>query len=128
MSERRKFSRINFQGECKLIFDKATEHHDFEATLLDISLNGALVSITPMVIDLEEESIKLDLHLTGSDVDLMLNGFVCHQNEKLLGIQFSTLDIDTISHLKRLVELNLGDEEVAYREFSELIEQHIEAH
>ena len=125
MSERRKFSRINFQVHCALSFDKKTEHHDFEATLVDISLNGALVSINPMVIDLEEESVQLHLNLQGSDIELLLNGFVCHQNEQLLGIQFTTFDLDTVSHLKRLIELNLGGDQDMHREFSELIEQHM---
>ena len=125
MSERRKFSRINFQGLCSLIFDKASEHHDFEATLIDISLNGALVSITPLVVDLEEELVQLHLTLEGSDIELLLNGFVCHQQDKLLGIQYTKLDIDTVTHLKRLIELNLGDQESMNREFSVLIELHI---
>lgn len=125
MSERRKFSRINFQGLCSLIFDKASEHHDFKATLIDISLNGALVSITPLVVDLEEELVQLHLTLEGSDIELLLNGFVCHQQDKLLGIQYTKLDIDTVTHLKRLIELNLGDQDSMNREFSELIELYI---
>ena len=125
MSERRKFSRVNFQGICSLVFDKKTEHHDFEAPLIDISLKGALISINPLIIDLEEEPVQLHLGLEGSDIELLLNGFVCHQQEKLLGVQFTKLSIDTISHLKRLIELNLGDNESMKREFAELIEQHI---
>ena len=125
MSERRKFSRVNFQGICSLVFDKKTEHHDFEASLIDISLNGALISINPLIVDLEEERVQLHLGLEGSDIELLLNGFVCHQQEKLLGVQFTKLSIDTISHLKRLIELNLGDNESMKREFAQLIEQHI---
>ena len=125
MSERRKFSRVNFQGDCSLVFDKKTEHHDFEASLIDISLNGALISINPLIVDLEEEQVQLHLGLEGSDIELLLNGFVCHQQEKLLGVQFTKLDIETLSHLKRLIELNLGDNDSMTREFAELIKQHI---
>jgi len=125
MSERRKFSRVNFQGLCSLVFDKKTEHHDFEASLIDISLNGALISINPIIVDLEEEVIQLHLALEGSDIELVLNGFVCHQQENLLGMQFTKLSIETISHLKRLIELNLGDQNSMEREFAELIEQHL---
>jgi len=125
MFERRKFSRVNFPGTCVLVFDKKTEHHDFEASLIDISLNGALISINPIVVDLEEEPIQLHLALEGSDIELILNGFVCHQQEKLLGMQFNKLSIETISHLKRLIELNIADHESMEREFAELIEQHI---
>ena len=126
MSERRRFSRINFQGQCSLIFDKKKEHHDFDASLLDISLNGALISINPLIVDLEEEKIQLHLTLNGSDIELLLNGFVCHQQEKLLGLQFTKLSLNTISHLKRLIELNLGDKDSMDREFAQLIEQYIE--
>ena len=126
MSERRKFSRINFQGLCTLIFDNKAEHHDFEASLIDISLNGALICITPIIVDLEEERVQLHLELKGSDIKLLLNGSVCHQQEDLLGVQFTKLGIETISHLKRLIELNLGDSGSMNREFAQLIEQHIQ--
>jgi hypothetical protein len=128
MSERRQFSRINFQGICSLFFDKKREHHDFEASLLDISLNGALICITPLIIDLEEEQVKLHLALPGSGIELILDGFVCHQQEKLIGVQFTKMSVDTIAHLKRLIELNLGDTESMRREFAQLIEQHIASH
>jgi len=123
--ERRKFSRIHFDGACTLIFEKKLEHHDFEASMIDISLNGALICITPCIIDLEEEQVQLQLQLNDSSTVLLLNGFVSHQQEKLLGIQFTKLSLETISHLKRLIELNVGDSQGIHREFTQLIEQHI---
>jgi len=125
MLERRKFSRVNFTGTCVLVFDKKTEHHDFEAALIDISLNGALISINPIVVDLEEELIQLHLALEGSEIELILNGVVCHQQETLLGMQFGKLSIETTSHLKRLIELNIASHVDMEREFAQLIEQHM---
>ena len=35
-------------------------------------------------------------------------------------LRIEHLDIDSISHLKRLVELNVGDDELLYREIEHL--------
>lgn len=125
ISDRRKFSRINFSVNCSITLEKTAIVLPFQTTLSDISLNGALVLLADEVSDLSGELILLRLQLAGSNIELLLNGFVCHQRDQLLGIKFTTLDIDTISHLKRLIELNLGDSESMHREFSLLIEQHI---
>lgn len=125
MSERRNFSRINFPINCSATLKNAAIEQNFQTTLMDISLNGALVELTTEEADLSGELILLRLQLTGSDIVLLLHGFICHQRERLLGIKFTTLDIDTVSHLKRLIELNLGGSESMHREFSVLIEQNM---
>ena len=125
MSERRKFSRINFQCHCSLIFDQEIATHDFDASLVDISLNGALVAVTALSPDVNQQQVQVSLMLQGSDVQLLLNGTVSHQQDQLLGIHFTKINLETMSHLKRLIELNLGNHEEMHREFEQLIEMHI---
>lgn len=125
MSERRKFSRINYQGHCSLVLDNVSKQRDFDASLVDISFNGALVSISPTDINLENEVLHLHLNLEGSDIKLLLNGIISHQHDQLLGIKFTTIDIDSMTHLKCIIEYNIGSDEDMHREFEQLIEQHI---
>jgi len=126
MSERRKFSRINFQCHCSLNFDGKIASHDFDASLIDISLNGALIAITAPSPDVNHEQVQINLTLEGSDVQLLLNGMVCHQQDLLLGIQFTKMELETMTHLKRIIELNLADYETMHREFEQLIEMYNE--
>lgn len=42
----------------------------------------------------------------------------------LLGFECQHIDLDSISHLRRLVELNLGDEELLERELALLVSAH----
>jgi len=125
MSERRKFSRINFQCHCSLVFDPKISKHDFDASLLDISFNGALIAVAAHSPDVNQQQVQVILTLEGSDVQLLLNGTVSHQEDQLLGVHFTKIELETMSHLKRIIELNLGDHKEMHREFEQLIEMHI---
>ena len=46
---------------------------------------------------------------------------VAHIEESRIGFYCQHIDIDSISHLHRLVELNLGNEKLLEREMSEML-------
>ncbi len=121
MSERRRFSRVIFSGSCSLSEELTGKIEVSKTVLIDISLNGALVHRPDNWHDEPGAIINLNLALEGSDIILEINGVVCHQADNLLGIRFLTLSLESISHLKRLIELNVGDEELIHREMSQLI-------
>ncbi|MFT6905877.1 MAG: hypothetical protein ACJAS1_002540 [Oleiphilaceae bacterium] len=121
MSERRKFSRIIFTGHCTLSEEVSGKTETWPTEILDISLSGALVLSPESWHNKENTPVQLNLHLEGSDIILELGGMVCHQEEGLLGVKFTTLSLESISHLKRLVQLNLADDSLLHREMSQLI-------
>ena len=121
MSERRRFSRVIFSGDCSLSEEIAGEIEISKTELVDVSLNGALVQRPEEWHDEPGALVNLNLTLAGSDIILEINGIVCHQEKGLLGIKFLTLSLESISHLKRLIELNLADGELMHREMSQLI-------
>jgi len=121
MSERRRFSRVIFSGNCSLSEDIAGEIEISETELVDISLNGALVRRPKDWHDAPDALINLNLTLAESEIILEIEGIVCHQENNLLGIKFLALSLESISHLKRLIELNLADETLMHREMSQLI-------
>jgi len=121
MSERRRFSRVNFTGDCSLTEEIAGKVETSQTTLVDISLTGALVHRPDTWHDEPGAMVNLNLTLPGSAITLEINGIICHQQDNLLGIKFLTLSLDSISHLKRLIQLNLGDEDMLHREMSQLI-------
>ena len=45
---------------------------------------------------------------------------VVHEKENEVGLQCNGINIDSISYLRRLVELNLGDDSQLHKELSQL--------
>ena len=43
-----------------------------------------------------------------------------HVQDEHIGFQYQNMDLDTATHLHRLIELNLGDEKLMERELAEL--------
>lgn len=113
--EKRKFSRIPFDSATKII--KGDKHWD--STLLDISLKGALVA-KPEEWDAEiGDACILDITL-GEDLDIRMETLVAHVEGNQIGFRCEHTDLTSITHLRRIVELNTGDEELLSRELSAL--------
>ena len=119
--EQRRFHRIPFDAIVTIL--GANSGQQWKAQLVDISLKGALL-IKPSSWDGNEgDSFHLDMRLDGaeSDVKLNMDATVVHTGEQHIGFRCDNMDLDTATHLHRLVELNLGDEKLLERELAELI-------
>lgn len=116
-NERRHFKRILFDADAELqCGDQACDVH-----LLDVSLKGALVELrdkTQLHPDAGQD-VSLDIKLDDS-VHIMMQGPVTHVEGDHIGVECSAIDIESITHLRRLVELNLGDSQVLDRELAAL--------
>ena len=51
-------------------------------------------------------------------------GTVARKIENRVGIHCESIDVDSMTHLRRLVEYNLGDVELVNRDFDELVHNH----
>jgi len=115
-NERRKFSRILFDAHVEL----AQGEFHWRASLLDISLKGLLVQQTLPVEVIHNEPILVKV-LLSDNTCIAMSVNVTHQHHNQTGLMCTSIDIDSVSHLRRLIELNLGDALAAERELSELI-------
>lgn len=123
MDEKRRFSRILFATSAHLYQGDNT----WETKILDLCLNGALVDTPPNFTPVDTP-LSLVFRLPGSDIELTMEvGIIVNENAKLR-LECLHIDIDSISHLKRMVELNLGDTELLYRELAIFIEDHEHQH
>jgi len=124
--QRRKFTRVHFEEGGTLRLADQT----FACTVRDLSLKGALL-VCPAA-SLPHDLARpgnlgvLNLTLEGSEaVTVSMQGEISHvesQGENLhLGLKCLSIDLDSITHLRRLVELNLGDEHLLEREMAALI-------
>lgn len=103
--DRRLFSRILFRTEARLY----THHHEFDVQVIDLSLKGALVEPRKPWIGKVGETCSLRLYLDTLGTQIRMEGEIVHRRGSQLGLRCKAIDLDSVTHLRRLVELNLGN-------------------
>jgi hypothetical protein len=120
-NNRRHFARVLFDIDATL-----TVHNcDYCVKLHDLSLNGALVTKPESVTSLKGQlgTLSFQLHESMPEAEVFMHVAVVHENEQVLGLQCNAIDIDSITRLRRLVSLNLGDDSELDRELAQLVQQ-----
>ncbi len=114
--EQRRFSRVNFQGKAHL----ETTDYSYPTEVIDLSLKGALVTVPaswgPAIVG----PLTLRVHLSDYPLDFSMQVSIAHLHEDMLGLHCVKIDLESAGHLKRLIELNLGDSQLLSRELSDL--------
>lgn len=115
--ERRQYSRIAFHAPAQLILG---ERH-IDVVVLDLSLKGALIRLpADTAVDADAPCV-LQLCLDDMGDEIRMEAKISHVNEGYAGLACQSIDLDSVTHLRRLVELNLGSEELLQRELSALL-------
>lgn len=113
--ERRQFQRLHFDTHAQLIC--AGQAH--AVRLVDISLQGALVETTAPLNWPKEAPCQLIITL-GEGCHIAMSTEVAHVQAALLGLRCRRIDLDSITHLRRLLELQLGDPALLERDLGQL--------
>ncbi len=113
--EQRQFVRIPFEVNVTL----QDEQTRWETRLRDVSLHGALIDAPQAFPPDEDKPYKLAVHLDGGP-DICMEVETAHHQDGQVGLRCVHIDVDSITHLRRLVELNLGDPALLERELSAL--------
>jgi len=114
MTEQRNFRRINFESAADIFIDE-TPHR---CKLVDLALQGALLTCEvnlPLVVG---SRYRLKITLLASELTLDFTAELIHQRGTFYGFIFVSEDAITMGHLRRLLELNIGDGNEVDREFS----------
>jgi hypothetical protein len=98
----------------------AIEQHLFSVNIHDISLNGALLYAETKGLNLKGKLGLLSFQLDDFGAKIIMNVTVAHQEDNEIGLQCNGIDIDSVSLLRRLIELNLADDEQLHKELSQL--------
>ena len=123
MENRRKFTRILFSSTASLTIEDTVYHVNID----DISLNGALVTLKHKEDSLKKKLGVLSFALTHdptNEIEIIMHVAVVHEEGNDIGLQINGIDIDSLSYLRRMIELNLGDEAQLTKELSELSKIH----
>ncbi len=110
-NEKRHFHRIFYNSIVTL----SSESKTLSCQLIDISLKGCLLRFDKPWTDPIETVYTLKLELS-EDIDITMYLNVSHVIGNDAGFKCEHIDIDSISQLRRLVELNLGDSEMLERD------------
>jgi hypothetical protein len=111
---RRKFSRIPFRSEASLFLPDG----EYVVDVLDLSLKGALIHPNANMFVTVGTNCTLKIRLDDSGASIRMEATVVHHMANYYGLSCRDIDLDSVTHLRRLVELNLGDEALAEREFA----------
>lgn len=116
MEDRRQFTRILFSISAEIEVEDKT----YPVSIHDISLNGALVTAIDSKHSLKGKIGLLHFLLSDNESEVTMNITIVHEEENETGLQCNAIDIDSVTHLRRLIELNLGDSEQINKELSQL--------
>lgn len=118
--ERRQFVRVRFDAPALL----TTPRGAYSVHVLDLSLKGALVA-TPTQAELEPGTLcQLTMPLADSGNHIGMQAEVAHMEGLQTGLLCKSMDLDSVTHLRRLIELQLGDPALLERDLGELIGTH----
>lgn len=114
--EHRHHQRILFETPVRMIINS----EKLRSTAIDISLKGILVKRPNDWAADVGDSGQLQIELNNGETIIEMDVTVAHCEDIRVGFHCDHIDIDSITHLRRLVELNLGDAELLNRELSHL--------
>lgn len=116
-AERRQFLRLSFEAPVQLLFPDGTQH----GKLIDISLKGALVDCPDAGNEIIGHHCRLRLQLS-AETAILMGVTVMHVVGHQFGLRCDHIDVDSMTHLRQLIEHNAQDPALLERELSMLFQ------
>lgn len=113
----RKYSRIPFVADALI----ETGMERIQARILDISLKGALIALEGKAFHASEPyMLCIRLDEAEAETAICMEAVTRHRDADRLGCEWTGIDIESMTRLRRLLELNLADSELIERELHQL--------
>lgn len=117
--EQRAFHRIFYSAKAELTSGQQL----LQCEIVDISLKGCLLRFNETWAEDLEQLHALNLKLS-DEASINMELSVAHVIDNLVGFKCEHIDIESITQLRRLVELNLGDSQILERDLIALSSIH----
>ncbi len=120
-TDRRMYQRVSFDGNAELSSGEQT----FGCQVTDLSLKGAL--IRPFGVIRAEIgavfSLKIPLLESNHDtpISIIMQLELAHSSPDGLGFRCISIDLDSITHLRQIIELNSTNPELLDRDLEKLV-------
>ena len=111
---RRQFTRISFRSPAWLILPDGVHTVD----IADLSLKGALINPTGALHAEIGTHGVLRVQLDDASTEIRMSITVAHHEKNHYGLSCREIDLDSVTHLRRLVTLNAGDDALLTREIA----------
>jgi hypothetical protein len=115
-NERRRFQRILFEAPANIVSKQASYH----TSLIDISFKGALLKTPADWSGMKGEEVSIEVMLNEDNAVITMHAVVTHEENQHIGVLCRTIDMESITLLRRLIELNIADEELLQRDLEAL--------
>ena len=89
--------------------------------VLDLSLKGALLQLPAGAEASLGAPCLLKILLADGETHISMAGELAHVEGERSGVLCRSIDLESITHLRRLIEMNLGDAALVERELAALI-------
>lgn len=104
--ERRQFWRAAFQASAQVVLRDGAR----DADLMNISMDGALLELTSTFMPAPGEPCELRLELDPDGETIVMQASVSRVGpDGRIGLRRASIDCDSLTLLRRLLELNGGD-------------------
>ena len=122
--EQRRFRRVDFVDAVLVVSDDVEGNHEasWEAQCIDISMRGMLLEVPdkfPLEVGMPFE-VQLIL---SEDISIEMPCTLVHIEGHQAGFRAEMMSLDSLTNLRRLLELNLADNTEIERELGALIKQ-----
>ena len=115
MNNKRQFQRVLFNHDASL----TCNGHQWSTNVIDLSLRG-LSCTKPRNVTFDiDQLMTLSIKLAQEQV-IIMEAVLIHNEQGVLGMRCTRIDINSISELRRLVQLNLADEALLHRDIEHL--------
>jgi len=110
----RRFRRVPFAAKVSLTVDRDY----WTGELHDVAMKGALVeTMVPLPIPVGTEC-ALGITLPGTSISLDFDAELVYIDGLHYGFKFISENLETLTHLRKLIELNTGDAETTRSELT----------
>ena len=116
--DRRHFWRVPFHSTAGLVGADGVAH---AGRLHDLSLKGALFEVADAWQGTPGEQCRLQVELS-EDTPIHMQATVMHVEGRNIGLRCDEIDIDSITALRRVIELNAADSALLERELGALVQ------
>ncbi len=110
--ERRKYSRVAFATEIFIDIEANGKIVKVRGSSRDLSLKGLFVGSDDSFTTGTKCDVRISLTGSIDKIELQINGSVARVSENGMGIAFDSMDVDSYSHLKNIVQYNSADDSV----------------
>lgn len=115
MKDQRHFQRILFDHQATL----SNHCQEWSTNVIDLSLRGLSCTKPQNAAFKINQLLTLSISLS-SEQAISMEAIIVHNEEHSLGMRCTRIDINSISELRRLVQLNLADEALLHRDIERL--------